>query len=73
MPGTVAGAVRLSVTDGPMRLVLLLTAVGGVALVVCELLGPLRFAELAGGPDDGAAVYGTSSPSRSAPRRSGRC
>ena len=59
VPGTVAGAVRLSVTDGPMRLVLLLTAVGGVALVVCELLGPLRFAELAGGRDDGAAVYGT--------------
>lgn len=59
VPGTVAGAVRLSVTDGPMRLVLLLTAVGGVALVVCELLGPLRFAELAGGRDGGAAVYGT--------------
>jgi MFS family permease len=59
VPGTVAGAVRLSVTDGPMRLVLLLTAVGGVALVACELLGPLRFAELAGGSDDGAAVYGT--------------
>ena len=54
-----SGAVRLSVTDGPMRLVLLLTAVGGVALVVCELLGPLRFAELAGGRDNGAAVYGT--------------
>jgi MFS family permease len=59
VPGTVSGAVRLSVTDGPMRLVLLLTAVGGAALVVCELLGPLRFAELAGGRDDGAAVYGT--------------
>jgi MFS family permease len=27
--------------------------------VACELLGPLRFAELAGGADDGAAVYGT--------------
>ena len=59
VPATVAGAVRLSVTDGPMRLVLLLTAAGGVALVACELLGPLRFAELAGGADDGAAVYGT--------------
>jgi MFS family permease len=58
VPGTVAGAVRLSVTDGPMQLVLLLTAVGGVALVACELLGPVRFAELAGSPDDGAAVYG---------------
>jgi MFS family permease len=59
VPGTVAGAVRLSVTDGPMRLVLLLTAAGGVGLVACELLGPLRFAELAGGADGGAAVYGT--------------
>jgi hypothetical protein len=58
VPGTVAGAVRLSVTDGPMRLVLLLTAAGGVGLVGCELLGPLRFAELAGSADDGAAVYG---------------
>ncbi len=59
VPGTVAGAVRLAVTDGPMRLVLLLTAVGGVGLVGCELLGPVRFADLAGGADDGAAVYGT--------------
>ena len=50
---------RLSVSDGPMRLVLLLTAAGGVGLVACELLGPLRFATLAGGADDGAAVYGT--------------
>lgn len=59
VPATVGGAVRLSLTDGPMRRVLLLTAVGGVGLVACELLGPVRFSELAGGPDDGAAVYGT--------------
>ncbi|WP_347059125.1 MFS transporter [Blastococcus sp. HT6-30] len=59
VPATVAGAVRLSVTDGPMRLVLLLTALGGVGLVGCELLGPVRFADLAGGSDDGAAVYGS--------------
>ena len=58
VPATVTGAVRLSVTDGPMRLVLLLTAVGGVGLVGCELLGPVRFAELAGSRNDGAAVYG---------------
>ena len=58
VPSTVVGAVRLSVTDKPMRLVLLLTAVGGVGLVGCELLGPIRFADLAGGTDDGAAVYG---------------
>jgi hypothetical protein len=59
VPSTVTGAVRMSVTDGPMRLVLLLTAVGGIGLVACELLGPVRFADLAGGRDDGAAVYGT--------------
>jgi hypothetical protein len=58
LPATVTGAVRLSVTDGPMRLVLLLTAVGGFGLVVCELLGPVRFADLTGGSDNGAAVYG---------------
>jgi hypothetical protein len=59
VPATVADSVRLSVTDGPLRLVLLLTAVGGAGLVVCELLGPGRFADLAGGRDGGAAVYGT--------------
>ena len=58
VPATVTGAVRMSVTDGPMRLVLLLTAVGGIGLVACELLGPVRFADLAGGRDHGAAVYG---------------
>ena len=58
VPATVAGAVRLSVTDRPLRLVLLITAAGGVGLVGCELLGPLRFADLAGSRDDGAAVYG---------------
>jgi MFS family permease len=58
VPATVVAALRLSVTDRPMRLVLLLTAVGGVGLVGCELLGPVRFADLAGGADDGAAVYG---------------
>ncbi|WP_157944079.1 MFS transporter [Blastococcus atacamensis] len=58
VPATVGGAVRLSVGDGPMRLVLLVTGIGGVGLVACELLGPVRFGELAGGPDDGAAVYG---------------
>ena len=59
VPATVLESVRLSVTDRPMRLVLLLTAVGGAGLVVCELLGPVRFADLAGGRDGGAAVYGT--------------
>ena len=59
VPATVTAAVRLSVGDGAMRRVMLLTAVGGVGLVACELLGPGRFADLAGGTDDGAAVFGT--------------
>lgn len=59
VPATVAGALRLAVTDGPLRVVLLLTAVGGVALVAFELLGPPRFAELAGGREEGAVVLGT--------------
>lgn len=59
VPRTVRGAVRLSATDPPLRLVLLLTAVGGVAIVAFELLGPPRFAELAGSPARGAAALGT--------------
>lgn len=59
VPATVGGAVRLAVSDGPLRLVLLLTAVGGVGLVAFELLAPLRFAELAGDRGQGAAAFGT--------------
>lgn len=59
VPATVRGAVRLSVTDRPMRLVLLLTVVGGAGIVAFELLAPIRFADLAGGPEQGAAVLGS--------------
>ena len=59
VPATVGGAVRLAVSDGPFRLVLALTAVGGVGLVAFELLAPLRFVELAGSPERGAAAFGT--------------
>ena len=58
VPATVSAAVRLAVFDGPLRVVLLLTAVGGVAIVSFELLGPPRFADLAGGREEGAAVLG---------------
>jgi predicted MFS family arabinose efflux permease len=58
VPATLGGAVRLSATDRGMRLVLLVTAAGAVGLVAFELLGPGRFAELAGGPEQGAAVLG---------------
>lgn len=59
VPATVRGAVRLALSDGPFRLVLALTAVGGVGLVAFELLAPLRFVELAGSPERGAAAFGT--------------
>lgn len=58
VPGTVAAAVRLAAADQPLRLVLLLTALGGVAIAGLELLGPVHFAELSGGTDDGAALFG---------------
>ena len=59
LPATVRGTVRLAISDGPFRLVLLLTASGGVGLVAFELLAPLRFVELAGSPGRGAAAFGT--------------
>lgn len=58
VPRTVAGAVRLSASDPPLRLVLLLTALGGVAIAGLELLGPVHFAALAGGTAEGAALFG---------------
>jgi predicted MFS family arabinose efflux permease len=59
VPATTAGAVRLALSDGPFRLVLALTAVGGVGLVAFELLAPLRLVELTGDPGRGAAAFGT--------------
>lgn len=58
VPETVSGALRLSWTDPQLRLVLLLTALGGTAIAGMELLGPVRFAELAGSAEGGAARYG---------------
>ena len=58
VPATVGSAVRLAVSDGPLRLVLVLTALGGVGIAALELLGPVRFAELAGSSTEGAAVFG---------------
>ena len=59
VPATVAGVLRLSAADRPFRLVLLLTAVGGAGVVSYELLAPNRFADLAGGAAEGAAVMGS--------------
>ena len=58
VPATVRGAVRLGVADRALRLILMLSFLSGVVLAGLELLGPLRFAGLAGGTDEGAALFG---------------
>ena len=59
VPATVGETLRLAATDRPLRLVLLLAAVGGLGIAATELLGPVRAAEVAGSPDAGAALFGT--------------
>jgi MFS family permease len=58
VPATVVGALRLSAVDPTLRLVLLVTCLGGVGIAAVELLGPGRSAELAGSPEAGAALFG---------------
>jgi sugar phosphate permease len=41
-----------------LRRLLAISALTGVVLSTLELLGPLRFADLAGGPTSGSAVFG---------------
>lgn len=58
VPVTVGGVLRLAAGDGALRLVLLVTALGGLGISAVELLGPVRSAELAGSADAGAALFG---------------
>ena len=44
--------------DVVLRRLLLIGVLTGVVLTTLELLGPLRFAQLAGGPTRGTAVFG---------------
>lgn len=58
VPVTVADAVRLAAGDRVLRVALGVTALGGTAIATVELLGPPRFADLAGGREDGATALG---------------
>lgn len=55
---TVGQAVGVAVKHSPVRRLLLIAACLGVVLSGVELLAPNRFAELAGDPANGAAVFG---------------
>ena len=57
VPRVVRDAVRLARGDRALRLLLLLSAGTGGALVCIELLAPLRFAALTGGEAEGGASY----------------
>lgn len=58
VPRTVGEAVALARRDPALRLLLLLAAGTGAALVTIELLAPLRFAALTGGAAEGSGAYG---------------
>ena len=58
VPTIVRDTVALAARDQALRLLLAITFLAGMVLTTLELLGPLRFAELAGGRTDGSAVFG---------------
>jgi MFS family permease len=58
VPTIVRGTLRLAATDPALRLLLVITFIAGMVLSALELLGPVRFAELAGSRTDGTAVFG---------------
>jgi MFS family permease len=54
----VRGTCVLAARDRALRLLLCVTFLAGMVLSTLELLGPLRFGELAGSRTDGTAVFG---------------
>lgn len=58
VPRLVRETARLTRQDAILRRLLILSAVSGLVFSTVELLGPLRFAELAGGVTEGTAVFG---------------
>lgn len=58
LPGTLGGALRLAGTDRSVRLLLASAVSTGLLLATLELVGPLRFAALAGGSAEGSRAYG---------------
>ncbi|SOE02542.1 MFS transporter [Blastococcus haudaquaticus] len=58
VPLVVSSTVRLVLRDRLLRLLLTVSLLVGIVLTSLELLGPLHFAELAGSPEVGSAVFG---------------
>jgi MFS family permease len=58
VPGQIAGGLRLAWHDRVVRLLTARTAAVGLAVVTLEVLSPLQFAALLGGPEQAAAAYG---------------
>lgn len=58
VPRVVRTTVQLAARDSTLRLLLALAFAMGLVLYTLELLGPLHFAELAGGRTEGTAVFG---------------
>ncbi len=58
VPVIVRDTVRLAAQDSALRLLIVITFIAGMVLSTLELLGPVRFAELAGSRTDGTAVFG---------------
>jgi predicted MFS family arabinose efflux permease len=58
VPKIVRDTVQLATRDQALRLLLIITFLAGMVLSTLELLGPLRFSDLAGSRTDGTAVFG---------------
>jgi hypothetical protein len=58
VPAQITRGVRLAAGDPVIRLLMVRVAAFGLAVNTLETLSPLQFAELLGGPEQGAAAYG---------------
>jgi MFS family permease len=58
VPRIVRDTTRLVISDPLLRRLLAISFLTGTVLATLELLGPLRFADLAGSPTEGTAVFG---------------
>jgi Major Facilitator Superfamily len=58
VPGQIRDGARLAWTDPVIRILAARTAMVGLAIVTLEMLAPLQFAALLGGPERAAAAYG---------------
>lgn len=58
VPGQIRDGARLALADPVIRTLVARTASIGVAIITVEMLAPLQFAALLGGPERAAAAYG---------------